>query len=426
MGVNDSGYSGQLVSAQNLDQTVLFRGNSLPATFPVGALFLNKSDNTIYENTGTEASPVWTKRSGGGEPDDVLVKLSNTISNYTTPTRALTDLTQVTDTFDSATGWTLTSPATISGGLFNSGTVTSTSAGLGVKTTGLLHQIFQIDFDLKILTVGGTNNDVLVLAVSNHNDIRGGGGTGDMIACAFRTAASYEISIWYKDNSSSTTASSRSSTGLSLNTWYYMRFTRSGTTVTFTAYSDSARTNVVATISLTVPSTVTGFDRIVLAAADGTPSNVNGSFQIDNLVYTTVTSVTQTTDNNLATYWQSSNQANPYLVFEFSETDVAALALALHTATTTITQFKIQKSSNGVNWADLRLLNVSDFTNDTWRFILLNLVSTALIRIYGSGTGILAVSEGKYRGGLTDTAILRNHYHRKLSSTSIESGIDSN
>jgi len=60
---NKDGYkSGELITSEKMNRTVLFRGNSLPKeNFPEYALFLVIKEKIIYLNEGSYKKPKWVK-----------------------------------------------------------------------------------------------------------------------------------------------------------------------------------------------------------------------------------------------------------------------------------------------------------------------------------------------------------------------------
>jgi hypothetical protein len=61
---NLGSWTGNVVSGAFLDSTTYGSGTSLPATWDPQRLFYHTSENTLYRNTGTEGTPVWSTISG--------------------------------------------------------------------------------------------------------------------------------------------------------------------------------------------------------------------------------------------------------------------------------------------------------------------------------------------------------------------------
>lgn len=53
-------------NAQTIDKKLLNSGPTKPATYPVGAWFVDETLQILYQNTGTHDVPVWTVRVSGG------------------------------------------------------------------------------------------------------------------------------------------------------------------------------------------------------------------------------------------------------------------------------------------------------------------------------------------------------------------------
>ena len=68
--------STQGISADHLDKTVVWHGTTLPTNptneVPANGLFLKTDDMILYENTGTEAAPVWTEVLGAGSQTPII------------------------------------------------------------------------------------------------------------------------------------------------------------------------------------------------------------------------------------------------------------------------------------------------------------------------------------------------------------------
>lgn len=81
----DSAWSNSVLSDGNLNQTTYGQGTSFPSTWSTTRLFWRTDSKQIYQNTGTEASPVWTVLGGEDPPaNSVVMPYDQTISNYTT------------------------------------------------------------------------------------------------------------------------------------------------------------------------------------------------------------------------------------------------------------------------------------------------------------------------------------------------------
>ncbi len=134
-------------------------------------------------------------------------------------------------------------------------------------------------------------------------------------------------------------------------------------------------------------------------------------------------------DGNTAIRWQSNQENKPWLKLDLgSNKDLAQLAINLNRINTTATTLKIYSSTDTTFDPSevIVYINVSDFTNNTYRYILPNYSEDRryiLIETQENNTS-LAINEVKVRHTLTDWAL--KHFHAKRDVSTVSSFNDGN
>lgn len=116
-------------------------------------------------------------------------------------------------------------------------------------------------------------------------------------------------------------------------------------------------------------------------------------------------------------------------LYNFLTGKVVALLVNIDRTLTTETVFVISGSADGgATWTDLRYLNVSDFTDDTNRYLPINILNQkiSLIRIRGQSTAKVLSINGVYFMVVSTPEIAGSHYHRKLSASTVDNDLDTN
>ena len=125
-------------------------------------------------------------------------------------------------------------------------------------------------------------------------------------------------------------------------------------------------------------------------------------------------------DNDVTTVWYSDSEANPYCYFDMGTAkDLGAIAINLDRTLTTVTTLKIDYSTDTTfSGEQVRTMLVSDFTDDTWRYINIprQLQDRRYVKIGSTDTGVLAINELKYFVP-TDAQWTRGHFHKYLTPT---------
>lgn len=176
-------------------------------------------------------------------------------------------------------------------------------------------------------------------------------------------------------------------------TTYYAEIKRtSATAVTYTLYSDSSYTTVVATSTATVAATTAtlryfGYKNVtgggtITGGFVGTIDDVmilrtaTGPFRYDGVF-----------DNSTSTKWTSSSENNPNIYVDMgSALNLCAVAIYWDN-TSTETEIKIQSSADAITWTDKRKITTSNLTNGAYNYYRFNIAGGArYLRIYGTGT----------------------------------------
>lgn len=390
----DASWSDNDISDSSLNQTTYGQGTSFPSTWPTTRLFWRTDTNLLYKNSGSEGTPSWSVMSSG----DALtyVTLSTTIGDYSSPT-----------------GATATSNGTVPG-------VTLATQSTSDTTRGITNGIFSRS-GIKLGASSALIGNVLTKATFYLS--KTGSPTGTL-TCRIRDSGDAEVLVLGTKDVSTLTGSATATEFENLTG----RTLASGDKILLEYTGGDASNYVDAQIN-----TAGGYDttNTFETRYNGSYTDATGQDFKFILFGNGTATAADTYDGSTSTYWLSTSEANPAIYWDFgSARDHVAFAINLRTTDTTVTQIKLRISTDTTftDGETVRLINVSDFTNNTWRFILINRTSidARYVQMYGIGTGVLAVYEFKSRYGLTDTVILRSHKHRTLQTTSVETGLDSN
>lgn len=218
----------------------------------------------------------------------------------------------------------------------------------------------------------------------------------------------------------------------------YAEFTRLSTTsfkVQF--FSDSGFQTSVGTATSTIASTIQDL-RYFFVANDASGSVAgNSAITIDDFkVFNGVNDVadypaSNAVDNSTSTRAQTNSEANPAIYVDLgSNREIVGFALNLDRTNTTVTTLKV-RSSTDTTFTDaenIAYFNVSDCTDDTWRFFAVNFVSEnrRYVQFYANETGVLAINEIKVRYGVSDLVKILTHKHQTRNTSAVDSFVDSN
>lgn len=325
-------------------------------------------------------------------------------SEFVSPTLASASSPAVVgDTFDNSLGWTLGGSAAITGGKLETGTFADVApVAKATLQSNLTDADFSVDFDFKVNSDGANNNDSVFFAFANHDDVRSGQGTGDAIICTHNNISGV-ITLRKKENAQTWTSGSASGAGLALTTQYYMRFTRVGTTVTMSAYTNSGRTTLHTSCTITVTSALNDLDRICIGSSESTPSNASSNMTIDNLTSVTIANkisaanVRDDKSNPTTNKHTTDSEVNPFIKVDMNTAqELLGVAIHFHSGTT-VTSFKIETSAADVTYVRRKTVPYSLCTAGQWNIILFPRppIASRYLKITGldAGAKVLSVNE---------------------------------
>lgn len=199
-------------------------------------------------------------------------------------------------------------------------------------------------------------------------------------------------------------------------------------------YSDSTYAVVSDSVSGTVSSSTASlrYIKILNVIASGA-SELAG--YIDDVKFFNATNPpypANAVDDSTSTKWESASENNPAIYVDLaSAREIVGIALNIDKTATTATSIKIRASTDTTfdDTENLAYLNVSDFTDDTWRFIATNFNSTNkryVQVISNQNSSVLAINEIKVRYGVSDTVKILAHKHRTRNVSAADSFVDSN
>jgi hypothetical protein len=136
-------------------------------------------------------------------------------------------------------------------------------------------------------------------------------------------------------------------------------------------------------------------------------------------------------DNLTTSNWKSSLEANPNIYVDLTSIrEIVGLAINIDKTATTITSLKIRASTDTTftDSENIAYVNISDFTDDTWRFLANNFLedNRRYVQFYANETGVLSINEIKVRYGVSDLLKILNHRHATRTVLSADSFVDSN
>ncbi len=101
-----------------------------------------------------------------------------------------------------------------------------------------------------------------------------------------------------------------------------------------------------------------------------------------------------TIDNNVATKWYSTSEANPNIYVDMgSALNLCAAAFYFDSIGTTNTQILIQTSINGTDWTTKRTITESNLTDGAYNYYRFNIAGGArYVRFYGNSAGSTVLS----------------------------------
>jgi hypothetical protein len=213
----------------------------------------------------------------------------------------------------------------------------------------------------------------------------------------------------------------------------YVQMTRlSSTSFKIELFSDSGYTTSVESQTVSVSASTDTLRYLKLAYLINNNTGVNDiTVDIDDVIQSNANAA-NIYDGSTSTAWQSTSEASPaiYVDLSGSAREIVGVALNLNRTATTVTAIKIRASidTSFDDTENMMYLNVSDFTDDTWRYMANNFLATncRYVQVIGVGTGVLALNEIKVRYGVSDLIKILTHRHLTRNTSAADSFVDSN
>ena len=417
MTVHDTGYSGISVNAPNLDQTNIFHQANFAAfpsasSFTANAFMMDDSTGALYKNI----SSVWTRvHWGKGKAADQVYPLDTTIGDYSTPSYLGAGSVSSGISVGQQEGALKLGNGSSSGAGFSANPAEERGFRLnGISGSPALKTC------KVILRKVGTPTGNMQLEV--FNNITGSRPTGAVVTNG--TSGTLDVSTLTTSFAVYTFTWSTAPT-VSSSHWVVLHFTG----------GDNSNYVEIGGLTSSVDNPCWALDAnhsgdyfnspasddIVFTAYDSTPALLDQC-----------TTGGTVRDGSTSSTWTSDSQNNPWIEIDTGAAqEVVALAINLDRTATTETQFKIRFSTDRT-YSDVetvRVLKVTDFTDDTWRFIVIPRqdVERRYFQIFGtSNSVILSINEIKYIVK-TGAQFDRFHYHAYIDPTrSDQNELDSN
>ena len=393
---------------------------STSSGFTKDVLYQRDSANSTWSAVALDQKPYYT--------------LSTTIGDYSQPYNTIASSETVNtadfiDDLNSSSGWTQTGSATtITGGEINCNGSSMGTDRVSKPLSFTLGSLAVFDFEFTQVSGDAGNNISIILSSS---DTYANSNTGSKIYFALYNGYAY---LSFRDGASSTNANDPSMTftdGIK----YYCRITRTASDAgNLKIYTNPARTIQYGTTLSITGFTLTAQPTLIVVGQSG-DSGTSKALWDTLRVYNNVASVsmgaTAAIDDSISTPWTSNSEANPYIYVDLQSTrEIIGIALNINKTTTTVTSLKIRASTDTTftDAENIIYVNISDFTDDTWRFLVNNFISDdrRYIQFYANETGVLSINEIKVRYGVSDTLKILNHKHNTRNVSEANPFLDSN
>lgn len=433
------------ISATRMNEKTIFQGSGAAiaglTTYSGMLAFCTSSGSgfvvdTMYQRN--TANTTWIA-TGTGRSGDQVYPLSVTIGDYTAPAAPVASSNRGFN-FSSSTGWTTTDSGALNvdtvGGTIDFNTDT-TNVVLYYDLTSISDSGCNIRFKYTCANFSATVANIQYFLICLSDNTSNIVTSNDSIGFGVRVDSAGSLyQAVYGDGGTPRANTQNFAESVGAETFYIEIKRTSTTSFTVSLYSDAAYTTLVEAETVTIPATITGLRYIkLLTLAENATNELNGT--IDDMSYNTTASTpggfeVNVIDDSTSTSWISATENNPNIYVDLgSAKELHAIALNIDKTLTTETEIQVRASTDTTFTSPevVRTLAVSDFTDDTWRFITIPRATTdkRYVQLYGSSNSvILAVNEVKY---LTKSAadFEKGHFHRYISPTnSGDNGLDSN
>lgn len=130
-------------------------------------------------------------------------------------------------------------------------------------------------------------------------------------------------------------------------------------------------------------------------------------------------------DNDVATFWQSVSELNPFLRGEFSgiaDKEPSQIALYVDKSKITALQFLIQTSPDAITWTTKRTVNITQLADLQYNFIRFNrdVLPIRYIRVIGNDSDAKVLSVTEFKALIPDAVEWADRQaHKTISTTGI-------
>lgn len=391
------------VTNVKVGQGVVYKGTALPVGAAnyvpqygffclVDSLSAPTTATWYIQTSATISSPSYTELGGAQDSELPYLKLSTTIGDYTSPSAAVA-----------------TSSGTTSSTEYQD--TTGTDAVVNMDTTN--NRAGQ-----KVTSITTQSKPIVSMTVRMKS---ASGATGTLVYRIRKTSDSSIVATSTQTLNAATIGTSAADYTLNFNN------------ETLPAESYYAMVESISSGQIEIIGTLSS------TTANGNTAYWNGAAWQDlardtrmSIIYSETIPASNIYDGNTGTLWKSTSEASPavYVDLSGSAREIVGVALNLDRTATTVTAIKIRASTDTSfdDTENIAYINVSDCTDDTWRFIANNFLGTncRYVQVIGVGTGVLSINEIKVRYGVSDLNKILLHRHRTRSTSAADSFVDSN
>ncbi len=304
------------------------------------------------------------------------------------------------------------------------------------------HQVYKGKFRFSTIVTGATCNVRLVFAMSSVTtdyDV----GTGDWAGICIVASASFcccpEVTAKITDNGTMTSGPTSSifcwSPVVCTDYWFKIEWNSNTNTLAASIYTAACCACLVETETITTgDATTADCVRFLHIGSRTGPTNANNlTGWVDCIISENPQNAVNAVDDCVCTTWTSLSENNPNIFIDTGAAqEIPSLAINLNRTLTTETQMQIRMSTTCCCFTDcdtVRTLNISDFTDDTYRFITLprQCPDARYIQFYGfNDSKVLSINEIKYNT-ISLAVFEKGHFHKFLGPQSVVANeLDSN